>query len=188
MHAEEIAAECRRTALRQHAHRNAGRVRRDNDVTAQQRLEPRIEVAFRRRLLDDRLDDEITLAEQLQIVFGVADPNQRRAIPIHERRGTRLLRPVEALPNDRVSVVARTRHVQQHHRQPRRRRKRGDPASHRAGPDYSQLGDAHPGLLRESRQPTAERYYTRHRLARAAERGPAHADPSRRPTSRREKW
>src|SRR5205085_5823379 len=122
VHAEEVRAERRRPAFGQHPHRNARRVRRDDDVPAKHGLEPRVEVPLRRGLFYDGLDDQITLSQQPEVVRGIADVNQRRTIYVHKSRGTRLLRPVETLPNDRVLVGLRPRHVQQHHWQSRPRR------------------------------------------------------------------
>ena len=63
VHAEEARPEGRRASLEEHRHRNARRVRRDDRVLGEQRLEPRVERALRLDLLDDRLDHEVAVGE-----------------------------------------------------------------------------------------------------------------------------
>ena len=42
---------------------------------AQERLEPRVQLALRRRLFDDGFDDQVALREPREIVGSIADLN-----------------------------------------------------------------------------------------------------------------
>src|SRR5213076_1274440 len=73
MHPEESLAERPAPSFHELPHWNARRVRGDDRPLRYHRLETRVEVAFWLELLDDRLDDQVAIAQKLQVVAHVAD-------------------------------------------------------------------------------------------------------------------
>ena len=69
-------------------------------------------VALRRRLFDDRFDDEIAGRELRQIVVGVADLDCGSACEIHERRRLRFFRALDAAACRRVPIGAAAGNVE----------------------------------------------------------------------------
>jgi hypothetical protein len=143
VHAEESSAKRRRSSVREQLDRNARRVRRDDRVFGKERLETLKKLAFGIELLDDRFDHQVTARKSPEIVFRVSNLDRRRAVHIHEGRRLGFLGALDSTACQCVSIRARCRNVQQHHRDTSRRGQRRDAAPHRPRPDYPQLSDPH---------------------------------------------
>ena len=143
MHAEEVAPEPVAASFGEDAHRDSRGVAGDDAFGLEQRLEPPIERLLRGRLLDDRLEDEITVREQVEGVVEVAERDEPGAGRVHEGGGPRLAGPFEARARGSVAVAVGAGDVEEHDRDAGGGGEGGDAAPHGAGADDAELGDAH---------------------------------------------
>ena len=72
MHPEKALAKGFRASFDELLHRDAGRVRRHDRSRRDHRFQPGVQLSFRLELLDDRLDDQLAVGQQLQVVARVA--------------------------------------------------------------------------------------------------------------------
>src|SRR5262249_49724398 len=139
-------------------------------------------------LLDDGFDDEIAVAELVEIVLGVADLHEPRVVLVEERGRTRFQRLFEPPGRERVSIRRSSA-------RPRRRRDDvekenletgvgevgGDATAHAPGPDDGRATDRlfhwTRDLSSEPRPPQASSVGSRRPTARAGRRAEPRATP-----------
>ncbi len=85
--AEEVPAEALRSSFGDRTDRNARGIRADDGVRAAQRVDPREQRLFGVEPFDDRLDDPVGRAHEVEVFVEAAGPNQRREVGCEERVG-----------------------------------------------------------------------------------------------------
>ena len=143
VHAEEVLLEPVGASFREHLHRDAGRIRRDDGGGLHQRFESRIQRLLGRGLLDDGFEDEVAVGKQIERVVEVADGDERRTGGIHECGRARFLHALEAGLGGAVPVTISAGNVEQDDRDASRGGEGGDAAAHGASPDDAEFRDSH---------------------------------------------
>ncbi len=144
--AEEAFAEAWAAALEQVRHRDPRGVR-GHDGVGGDLFELGEEFLLGRGLLDDRFADPRAVAEQREMVGGVADGDAARGRGVEEGRRLGLADAVEAVASGLRAIgmcgVVVARDVEQDDGESGGGREGGDPGSHRAGANDADSGDPH---------------------------------------------
>jgi hypothetical protein len=143
VHAEEVLLEAVAASLGEDLHRDPEVLLATIAFGLEQRLEPRVERLLGRRLLDDRLEDQVAVGEQLERVVEVAESDEARAGDVHEAARPALRARSRPARAGRVAVAFAAGDVEKHDRDTGRGGEGGDAAPHGAGADDAELGDAH---------------------------------------------
>ncbi len=143
---EEVdAAEARLDLLRQHfgelGDRQARGVGRDDGVRGDERRDLGVQVELPVHALGDGLDDEVAVAQQLEVVLVVRLLDQRGVLGHAQRRRLQLLQAVDGLRDDPVLGAGLGGQVEQHDRHLDVDQMGGDLRAHHAGAEHGHLAN-----------------------------------------------
>ena len=143
---EEVdSAETRLDLFRQHLRqlgdRQAGRVGRDDRVRGDERRDLGVQVELPVHALGDGLDDQVAVAQQLEVVLVVGLLDQRGVVGHAQRRGLQLLQAVDGLGDDPVLGAGLGGQVEQDDGHLDVDQMGGDLRAHHAGAEHGHLAN-----------------------------------------------
>jgi hypothetical protein len=113
------------------------------------RRDPGVQLELPVHALGDRLDHQIALGQQAQVLLVVGRLDQGRVLGHAQRRGLELLEVVDRLQSDRALGALLGRQVEQHDRHPAIDQMGGDLRTHHPGAEHGHLANlesTHRGL------------------------------------------